>query len=130
MCDLCNDKERLDDLRWEFENRLFIELRYCPVCGENLQFVENLRKLFDIVDSSCVPETVEIDGRRLVVEREKPKVEDKKTKMTPINMAMDLEKIDISREVAMLNKISFDEKFPPEVIKDSVERAMRDKGFL
>ena len=134
MCDFCRDRHLLGELQLIFDP-MGKRALYCPVCGEYLEVANGIeaikRYLSNEIDRMIHPqETVEIDGEVLVVDREKPKPKEIKTKSTPINMAMDLETIDISREMAMLNKISFDEKFPPEVIQDSVERAMKDKGFL
>lgn len=104
-CEFCKNLEEVDDIN------------YCPYCGDSLiirRFIsnginvikENTRRLIiqAELEKERANETVEIDGETLIVEHIKTPPKSKKQKSTPLNYEFDPDKIDISKEMAMLEK--------------------------
>lgn len=106
-CKFCEDLEKLAKVRSVIGAQT--PLNYCPVCGEYLTIMDFIREAKSFVDtlwreSVKQQETVEIDGETLVVERiPSPKPEPKpKAVAKPLDMAFDLDKISIDKEVKLL----------------------------
>ena len=108
-CEFCKDWNNIRAA----EEKLGYKIEYCPNCGEYIYVVYTLcmmKKAVDkclelhLLDGKC-QETVEIDGEKLVVEREKitnfgdPEMFTTEHRMS---MKVDLDKVDISKEMEML----------------------------
>lgn len=107
-CEYCEDLEKLADIR----RRLAPDIKpiYCPVCGEYLDVAENLRRFKKLIDEMAQTElnraiveaykagdTVEVDGEELAVEYISSGVK-------PVDMGINLDTVDIKRELELLRK--------------------------
>lgn len=117
-CKFCIDEKNLQNLASAVPGDY--KLRYCPVCGTDIaqttlfmqileeadrSFKDGWRKLFmtaEIQKTKKEGETVKIDGEILEFERLPPK--EKKFISKPFELGVDLDKIDISREMEILKK--------------------------
>lgn len=100
------------------EPELINGMNYCPYCGDNIKmrvFISEMLKragetsrllyLQTCLDRERNNNTVEIDGETLIFERiESNESNESKPRSTPIDYSFDLDKIDISKEMAMLQK--------------------------
>lgn len=75
---------------------------YCPICGQNIKILELFARTFNELIEQHRKETVKIDGEELEYVRvpSDPKTDKKEVK--PMDMSIDLDKIDISKEMLML----------------------------
>ena len=107
-CEFCTDERllaKLGDvcLGWG-------RARYCPICGQDLDISRYIKYLSNAIDDMVrgrMPEIItDENGKSMVLER-KPvkKDEPKKEPVGEIrNMCVDLDFIDIDKEIEMLNK--------------------------
>lgn len=107
-CEYCGDLEKLADIRRRLGPD--IELNHCPVCGEYLAAMSHIREFKvwinnlaverlqrAIINNEKLTDTVEIDGKTL-------KVEYQPSNVKPMDIGINLDKVDISREVELLKK--------------------------
>lgn len=100
-CELCKNggpvRLRTDsDIEMEFDI-------YCPMCGAYLPMI-NLQKQFEeVLGLYDRNKYVEIDGELLEIER-------RHTDDKPMDMKIDLDKVDISNEMEMLLRMNRKEK--------------------
>jgi hypothetical protein len=123
-CKFCsNEKEFID-----FVNK-FPDTQYCPVCGCTRAMVEFFLAVKHINFEPM--ETVVIDGKTLIYEREPIKMEIEKPSVTRIDLTHDPDKVDISKELEMLKKYNDKQRKDREmlgnVLRERVEETMRKK---
>lgn len=112
-CEYCENLNKITEIRNQLGSD--IKLNYCPVCGSDINisgFILSLKLRFDeyaqeafkrvYIEHEHRKETVEIDGEILPVVRIKPLKKSPISK--PLPLAVDLDKIDISREMAMIQE--------------------------
>lgn len=112
-CKCCYNLEKIAEIREKIGPA--IELNCCPVCGSDLNIArfslsmkdgveEEFRKLYATayIKRERRNETVEIDGEILPVVHVPTPMDKPVSK--PLDLAVDLDKIDITREMAMLQE--------------------------
>ncbi len=101
-CPCCSNS-----LMWhEFERVLGTKMNYCPVCGQSRAVIDFL-KYADAIVRGVVIETVrDENGKPMILDRT-PWAEPSpdKPSATPISYEVNLDKIDISKEMELLDAI-------------------------
>lgn len=125
-CEFCSEATNVEKYRLALDPT--IPLHYCPACGENLNLVNVLFCMEKAVREAWAEEnnTVEIDGEILKFER-LPSPE-KRPPVKPRDMTVDLDKIDISKEMAMLREHDLKTRrdYFAERVKHFMEEKMKD----
>lgn len=102
-CPCCSNALLLDELSLTLAQRGAI-MNYCPVCGQSRGIIDFL-KYADAVVRGVVIETVrDENGKPMLLDRTpwaEPSLD--KPSATPISYEVNLDKIDISREMELLN---------------------------
>lgn len=126
-CEYCCKQLSRDSIRLMLGPN--VPLRYCPACGEDVKISEFLDSMKEAADDALTKafieldkanETVEIDGETLIVERI-PTIE--KPISRPMDLGINLDNIDISREMAMLSEspLKKHEKYISERVKQMIK---------
>lgn len=100
-CPCCSNQEVLDTAKEFFKNR-GIEMRHCPVCKRPLESFDITRWLKGYFATQTFDVIVDENGNPMVLERT-PWSSDK-PESKRMSYGIDLDKIDISREMALLEK--------------------------
>ena len=125
-CEFCSDAELVNGMN------------YCPYCGNNLTIGiwiaaflqaenEKRRRIFlqAQLEKERANETVEIDGEILTVERIPSPA--KEARPTPLDYSFNPDKIDISKEMAMLEKHYNPFAKHCEYISERLDQMMKEK---
>lgn len=108
-CEYCMSRDAREHIRRALGS--YMHVVYCPCCGSNMAIVAwffDARETAEgeltnaFIEMDKANETVEIDGETLTVEHVPPKNKKKNQTCKPMDMGVDLDKIDIAREMAML----------------------------
>lgn len=132
-CEFCSNPANIDGLQDVLGEDA--SLRYCPICGDDINITYFIVKMegvvkeafekatLDIARQSKENQTVEIDGEVLEFERlPSPK---KKPPVKPKSMAVDLDNIDITKEMELLEKRGFNPV--RAAIDETIRRHMKEK---
>lgn len=100
MCECCRNIAKWDVLKAAMRE-LNLPLNYCPVCSSPRQVSILLNELAEIDIEVLLPETIrDENGKEMILDRS-PQHGTVKS-YTPPSLAIDLDKIDIEREMKLL----------------------------
>lgn len=114
-CKYCSNHNNIENIKIVLNNAN-VNLVYCPICGEeikDLSYQDDITKMFynALKALNIKMEYVTIDGELFLVDREIPKKEKSiKVISHPIDMKVDLNKINIDKEMEMLKKLDDEKK--------------------
>lgn len=124
MCEFCKNEALVKGFKDEQFPR---EVRYCPVCGDSFHIGEFFRRLNDYT-KNLLMETVEVDGEVLEYVKVPSKGTDGVSK--PLSMAIDLDKVNIDRELEMLDALDFMDNHLRQHAASKINRLMEERGFI
>ena len=98
-CDFCKNDFIMDDLEWLARN--YGEINFCPICGKNLRFERMLMQLIHANTKKPEHMIKDENGETIIFERREAEKKDPVKKM---DYSIDLDKVNIDREIEILNK--------------------------
>ena len=131
-CYLHSNRERLDEVRAALKNPA--DLQYCPVCGTPMYLINAIDYMKYLLEATCsdAQETcTDEEGNVLIVERTPWESKDGKPAPKPMDMTFDLDKINIDREVCMLEEASGEKpwmtKYARQRMREQIIEYMNEK---
>lgn len=124
MCEFCKNEALVKRFKDEQFPR---EVRYCPVCGDSFHIGEFFRRLNDYT-KNLLMETVEVDGE--VLEYVRAPSETKEGMSKPMSMKIDLDKVDIDRELEMIDALDFMDNHLRQHATAKIHELMEERGFI
>lgn len=114
LCEFCSDSKNIKTFK-KFLDDMDFKASYCPICGEKI-YIYPYDKLFEFFEAASKAlnikmEYVTVDGELLLLDRKPSKKENPvKVISHPIEMKVDLDNINIDREMEMLKKLDEENK--------------------
>lgn len=101
-CEFCKNAFVMDDLADLVSGHG--EVNFCPVCGANLQVQRTLVQIMNSL-SADVPHIIKDEnGEVIIFERQPSDPPEKKEPVKPMDYSIDLDNVNIDREIEILNK--------------------------